>query len=337
MDDKVPIIPLEIVSDDVDLTRVVLREGIQPFEKISDTVFSWETKGSIVVFGVGYDQICPVLFLGVHGLDVKKHVKGWNVILVFVVVVLFHLVGSQGLKTRGSTPFGARTSLTLTLAFLFLLSDFLRGESSLNETSMGLSVHVLVAGRTIHVPPTMTLIVFESHFQFETSGTSTSTKADGVLRAGRGFSGVVFDAMGLVTSISKKVAITVLATSGGFETPWVSLKEIGALVLETGAALDFFVVVWTSMTSWMVIGFPAVGTHVTGPPKPRETGDDIVMVFLMEQDQLFGLGGSERFDVEGTICVHQDDLVVVEGGSGAELGEVFVAARTQGNVGFVME
>jgi len=339
VDDKVAIVPLEIVSEDVDLTGVVLREGIQPFEKISDTVFSLETKGSLVVFGFGHEEISHVLFLGLHGLDVKKHVEGWHVILVFVHVflLLLHLIGLQGLKTRGSTPFGARTSWTLTFAFLVLLSEFLRGDSSLNETMVGLGVHVLLAGRTTHVPALMTYNTFEPHFQFETGGTSTSTKANGVLRAGRGFSGVVFGAMGLVTSISKTFTMTVLATSGGFETPWVSVKEIGALFLATGTALDFFVVVGTSMTSRMVIGFPTVGTHVTGSEKPWQTGDDIVMAFLVEQDQLFGLGGSKRGDVEGTVCIHQQDLVVVEGGSGTELRQLFVAARTEWNIGFVME
>ena len=254
VDDKVPIVPLEIMGDDVDLTRVVLREGIQPFEKISDTVFSLETKGPIVVFGFGYDEIGHVLFLGLHGLDVKKHVKGWDVILlVFVFLLLLllflHLIGSQGLKASSSTSFGARTSLTRAFAFLLLLllSDFLRGESSLNVAAMGLGVHVLVSGRTFDVPATMTLIVFEPHFQFETGGTSTSTKADGVLMAGRGFSRVVFGAMGLVTSISKKVAMAITTTLGGFETPWVGVKEIRALFLETGAALDFSEVVWTSI------------------------------------------------------------------------------------------
>ena len=121
-------------------------------------MFPLETKGSIVVFDFGHDEIGHVLFLGVHGLDVKKHVDGWVVIIVFVhvfLLILLHLIGSQGLKTSSSTPFGARTSLTRAFAFLFLLSDFLRGESSLNETTVGLGVDVLMAGRTIEVPATM--------------------------------------------------------------------------------------------------------------------------------------------------------------------------------------
>ena len=54
---KIPIIPLEIMSDDVDGTRLVLGQGIQPFEKLSDTLVSSETKGLRVVFGFGHDQI----------------------------------------------------------------------------------------------------------------------------------------------------------------------------------------------------------------------------------------------------------------------------------------
>ena len=266
-----------------------------------------------------------MLFVGLHGLDLKKHMKGWHVLVVLVVLVL--LVGSQGLKACGRTPFGAKTSLTSTLAFLlFLLSEFLRSESSLNETTMGLSVDVLVAGRTIQVPALMTLNVLDSHFQFETGRTSTSTKADGMLMAGRGFARMVFGEMHLETSVPEKVAMTITTTLSGFETPGVSLKEIGALFLATGAALDFFVVVGTSLTSWLVIGFPAVGTHVTGTEKPRQTGDDVVMAFLVEQDQLFGLGGSKRSDVKGTVCIHQDDLVVVDRGmpsptTGSERGK----------------
>jgi len=147
MDDKVPIAALEIMGQHVDLTRVVLREGIQPFEKISDTILAWETNGAIVVFGFGHDQIGYVLFPGLHGLNVKKHMKGWSGDVVVVVFLLLRFIGLQGLKPRGGPPFGTRSSLTSTLAFLLflLLSEFLRGGRFLNETTVGLPVHVLVA------------------------------------------------------------------------------------------------------------------------------------------------------------------------------------------------
>ena len=56
---------------------------------------------------------------------------------------------------------------------------------------------------------------------------------------------MVFGEMCFEAGVTEKVAMTVMTTFGGFETPWV---------LEKGAALDF-VVVWTSMASCMVIGF----------------------------------------------------------------------------------
>ena len=78
---------------------------------------------------------------------------------------------------------------------------------------------------------------------------------------------MVFDAMGFVIRVSKKVTMTFTTTSSGFETPRVSLKEIGEVFLATGPALDFL---GASMTSHRVIGFPTVGTHVTGPEKPLQ-------------------------------------------------------------------
>jgi len=93
VDDKVPIVPLEIMGQDIDLTRVVLRKGIQPFQKISDAVVALETNRAVVVFGFGHDEIGHVLFMGLHGLNVKKHVKGRTVLLVVVHVFLLHLVG----------------------------------------------------------------------------------------------------------------------------------------------------------------------------------------------------------------------------------------------------
>ena len=57
MDDKVPVIPLKVMGDDVDLTSVFEGQGIQPFEKISQTMFSSKANGSRVVFGFGNDQI----------------------------------------------------------------------------------------------------------------------------------------------------------------------------------------------------------------------------------------------------------------------------------------
>ena len=52
---------------------------------------------------------------------------------------------------------------------------------------------------------------------------------------------------------------------------------------------------------------------------------------------MFGLGVSERRDVERTVGVHQDDLVADEGRSSTKGRQGVVAARTQGNASFFME
>ena len=52
------------------------------------------------------------------------------------------------------------------------------------------------------------------------------------------------------------------------------------------------------------------------------------MLFLVEQDQLFVLGVSERRDVEGAVRIDQDDLVADEGRSSTKGCQGVVAART---------
>jgi len=68
------------------------------------------------------------------------------------------------------------------------------------------------------------------------------------------------------------------------------VKEIGALFLVTGAALNFLC---ASVTSLGIVGLKAGGTDVTTVEEPGKTGDDIVMVFLVQQDQSFGMDWSK--------------------------------------------
>jgi len=167
----------------------------------------------------------------------------------------------------------------LALAFL-LLFLFLRRGDSLNETTVGFAVHVLVTGRTIQVPALMPFKGLGPHFLLEAVTTATSTKAHGGLGTGRRFAGMVFGAVGLITSLSKKVAMTLPTTSRGFQSPRVRLEKIGAGFLATGPAKVFSFA--ASMLPLCVIGFPTVNTHVTGSEKSWQTGDDIIMVFLVE-------------------------------------------------------
>jgi len=281
-----------------------------------------QTHGTIVVFGFGHDEISDVLFVGLNGFNVEKHVQGWHVVHIFLLWCGLKLCG------RGS-PFSTWTSLTFPLSLLFL-----RLWGSLNKTSMSLAVHVLMARRTIHVVAPMSFKGLGSHFFLSAGGASTAMKTDGGLRTGGRFARVVLDEMRLETSVSKKVPMTLLATSCGFETSWVSMKEIGAIFLATGPAMAFVV---ASMTSLGVIGFPTVSTYITRPEKSRQTGNDIVMTLVVQQDQLFVSKGSKGCYMIRPVGIHQDDLVMVQGRGGTEGRQGIVAARTQGHLGFMLE
>ena len=143
----------------------------------------------------------------------------------------------------------------------------------MNETTVGFAVHILVAGRTIQVPALILLNLFQPHVLLATFRTATSTKAHGGLGVVRWFARMVNSEMHLETSLSKKVAMTLSTTSRGFETSWVSFQEIGAGFLATGPALAFL---GAPMMFLGVIGFPTVGTHVTGSENSWQTGNDIV-------------------------------------------------------------
>ena len=333
---KVPIVPLKIVSEDIDGARVLLGQSVEPFEKISQAMFSLETDGSRIHFGFGHDEIGHVLFLGFHGFNVKEHVQGGWVVIV-VALVITPLVGPQGLKTSGSAPFGRRTPLLLLFpfAFLFLFFLFLRREGFLNETLVGLRVDVLQAGGAVQVTAPMTLDLLESRFQFETPRTSPFVEADTALMDLGGFSFKGFASVGFETRVSEKVQSAIMASLSGFQTARVGVVEIGAVWLETATAFQLDL---ATMLSRLIVRFETVTAHVTATKEPIESGDDIIMPFLVQQDELFVWGGgSKTGDAKGTVGIHQEDLVVEEGGRLPELGQLFIAARTEWHIGFVME
>ena len=73
MNDKIAIVPLEVMSEYIDLAGIVECQGIQPFQEISDAMVAVEAHGLVVVFGFGHDEIGDVFFMGLHGFNVKKH------------------------------------------------------------------------------------------------------------------------------------------------------------------------------------------------------------------------------------------------------------------------
>ena len=140
--------------------------------------------------------------------------------------------------------------------------------------------------------------------------------------------------MHLETRISEKVPMTMLAPSGGFLASRVGMKEIRAFFLPTGPTVLFLA---ASMVIFMVIGFPTMGTDVAGPEKSRQLGDDVIMTLMMQQDQLFVLGGAKGRDVKRAMGIHQQDLVTSEGWGLTKRRQGVVTTGAEGYIGFPMQ
>ena len=210
----------------------------------------------------------------------------------------------------------------------------LRFRGSLYKTTVVVSVDVLMTRRAVYVETTVTLNAGQAHILLITVRASVSLRAHGGLKARDGFARMGLAGMGFQTRGSKKVPMTRPATLSGFQVSGVRILKVGAIFLSTGSAQ---LGLGASMPFLMVIGFPTIRTHITGAEKSRQFGDDIIMVLVVQQDQLFVRKGSKRRDVKRSLCIHQDDLVTGEGGSLTELGQGVIAARTEGYLGFILE
>ena len=210
----------------------------------------------------------------------------------------------------------------------------LRFRGFLYKTLVVVSVDVLMTRRAVYVPTTVTLNAGQAHILLITVLASVSLTAHGGLEVRGGFARMGLAGMGFLTRGSKKVPMTRPATLSGFQVPGVCILKVGTIFLSTGST---HLGLGTSMLPLGVVGFPTIRTHITGPEKSWQFGDDIIMVLVVQQDQLFVLKGSKRRDVKRSLCIHQDDLVTSEGGSLTELGQGVIAARTEGYLGFILE
>ena len=210
----------------------------------------------------------------------------------------------------------------------------LRFGGFLYKTLVLVGVDVLMTRRAVYVETMVTLNAGQAHILLITVRASVSLTAHGGLEARDGFARMGLAGMGFQTRGSKKVAMTRPATLTGFQVPGVRILKVGTIFLSTGSTQLGF---GASMQSLGVVGFPTIRTHITGPEKSRQFGDDIIMVLVVQQDQLFVRTGTKRRDVKRSLCIHQDDLVTGEGGSLTELGQGVIAARTEGYLGFILE
>ena len=112
------------------------------------------------------------------------------------------------------------------------------------------------------------------------------------------------------------------------------MKEIRAFFLPTGPTV---LLLGAVMMSLGVVGFPTMGTDVTGPEKSGQLGDDIVMALVMQQDQLFVLKGAKGRDVKRSMGIHQQDLVTSEGRGLTKRRQGVVTTGAEGYVGFPVQ
>ena len=218
---------------------------------------------------------------------------------------------------------------------LSLLLLVLRFGGSLYKTTVVLGVHVLMTRRAVYVETTVTLNAGQAYILLITVRASVSLRAHGGgLKARDGFARMGLAGMGFLTRGSKKVSMTRPATLSGFQVPGVRILKVRTIFLSTGSAQRGL---GTSMPFLMVIGFPTIRTHITGPEKSWQFGDDIIMVLVVQQDQLFVSWGSKCRDVKRSLRIDQDDLVTGEGGSLTELGQGIIPTGTEGYLGFILE
>ena len=112
------------------------------------------------------------------------------------------------------------------------------------------------------------------------------------------------------------------------------MKKVSAFFLSTGPTV---LLLGAVMMSLGVVGFPTMGTDVTGPEKSRQLGDDIIMVLVVQQDQLFVLRGSKGRDVKRSMGIHQQDLVTSEGRGLTKRRQGVVTTGAEGHVGFPVQ
>ena len=73
-DDKVTVVPLEVVGQHLDLSAVLLRQRVQPLQELAHARVSPEADWTLVVLGLGHDKIRNVTSRVLHGLHVEEYV-----------------------------------------------------------------------------------------------------------------------------------------------------------------------------------------------------------------------------------------------------------------------
>ena len=116
--------------------------------------------------------------------------------------------------------------------------------------------------------------------------------------------------MVLKTGVPVKAATTRLAGQGRCLVTGTGFDEVWTPCLLT--ALTMILVVSTLVCPLVVVPFVTMRTHVRGTEKGRQGFDYAVVIVFVQQDQLFGLRRTIRHYGELTLCVHHQELIVVQ-------------------------
>ena len=73
-DNKVTVVPLEIVGQHLDLSAVLIRLRVQPLQEVAHARVSPEADWTLVLLGFGHDKIRNVTSRVLHGLHVEEYV-----------------------------------------------------------------------------------------------------------------------------------------------------------------------------------------------------------------------------------------------------------------------
>ena len=72
--DKITVVPLEVVGQHLDLLAVLLRQRVQPLQEVAHARVSPQVDWTLVVLGFGHGKIRNVTSRVLHGIHVEEYV-----------------------------------------------------------------------------------------------------------------------------------------------------------------------------------------------------------------------------------------------------------------------
>ena len=96
-DGWVTVVALKVVGKDSQRARILLGQGLEPLQEISEAGIPTETYRSVVEFRFGHHQIRHVTHVGLHALNVEENMQGFFLFLRLRVQGVLRIFGAKGL------------------------------------------------------------------------------------------------------------------------------------------------------------------------------------------------------------------------------------------------